>query len=71
MSRRSLGRYLHTIRLNQIFNHKLILVLCLKVCDKDLIWCEVLGKLHLIGKDIRFMLVTEIIIDHAPHGGLS
>ena len=67
MPRRSLGRYLQTVRLHQISNHKLFLVLSLQVRYENFKRRKVLCEFHLIGKDIGFMFIAQIIIDHAPY----
>ena len=52
---------------NEISNHHLVIILGLKICFEHFQRGQVLHILLLIGKDVRFMLVAQIIIDHTPY----
>ena len=62
---------IQAIRFNQITNYKLIIIACLNICHKNLMRSKSTYKLHLIGKNICFMLIAQFIVDHAPYRGVS
>ena len=59
------------IRFHQITDDKLFIIPSLNVCHEYFIGKQGLYILHLISKNIGFVFVNEVIIDHAPYRSLS
>ena len=60
-----------TVRFNQVPNNQLLIVTCFYVRHKDLIRNKRFHKLLLIRKDIGFMLIIQIVINHAPYRSIT
>ena len=56
---------------HQITDDKLLIITGLDVCHEYFIGQQGLYIFHLVCKNVGFMLIHEIIIDHTPYGSLS
>ena len=60
-----------TERLYKVTNDNLLVIARLDVCHKDFKGLKALYELHLIGKNIGFVFVAKVIINHTPYGGFT
>ena len=56
---------------HQITDDKLLIITGLDVCHEYFIGQQGFYIFHLVCKNVGFMLIHEIIIDHTPYGSLS